>query len=996
MGTRHIYILVTAALPETGPEQAMSFQVWQLFIISILYLGLLFIIATAAEKKWLPESLINHPIVYTLSLGVYATSWSFYGSVGLAEREGYTFLAVYLGVTIAFLASPILLKPILRLIKEYQLSSLADLLAFRYHSPLSGILVTLLMLTGALPYMALQIQAVTDSLQILTHDTQPGFISLGFCLTISLFAILFGARHITPREKHEGLVVAIAFESLVKLVALMTVGLYAVFGVFNGFSGFSSWLENNTEATQALMRPIHDGPWAMMLILSFSAAFLLPRQFHMIFVENIKTSNLNYASWAFPLFLLLLNISIPPILWAGQSMDLSYGPDLFVLGVSMQSQSNILPIFIFIGGISAASAMIIVTTIALASMCLNHLFLPLALPKQKQNTVDLYSLLLWGKRTLILLIILAGYAFYLFLQTHQELTDLGLISFVAVAQFLPRIFGLLYWRKASRQGFVSGLAAGAVLWVITLVLPLFAKAGWLVNSPLEQIMLPMTSTDSAFWSLLANSFIFVLATLIWPQTEEESKAANACCNNNQKPTHAIPLASSIQQFESSLAATIGAETASKEINLALSDLAFSNKTLDRNDFAKLRIQIRHNLSGLIGPVLAGMVVNEQLEIDTSAKVAIADTIQFVEKSLLDSRLELKEISGELDSLRRFHRQVLHDLPLAVVTISPELQIVSWNREMEKLAVTEESSVLGKDLAHLSPPWSDLLIAFIKGNKAILRSIKVTMDAHTSILNLFKSDVSVSSENENHGFVVLIQDQSEIHQLESELAHSERLASIGRLAAGVAHEIGNPVTGIACLAQDIQAMPDDKQLQKESTDDILNLTHRISSIVHSLLSYSHLGTELGHSPEPVNLSGLIAESLRLISLSHKGKQINFINQCPDDLTLTGDHQKLLQVLVIILSNASDASKEGDQVLIQAKKIKDSIELKISDQGHGISEEIINKIFDPFFTTKQAGEGTGLGLSLAYNIIREHDGNIDISSQPDIGTSVTILLSQSRLS
>ncbi|MCK4707601.1 MAG: histidine kinase, partial [Gammaproteobacteria bacterium] len=421
----------------------MNFEVWQLFLISVLYLGLLFIIATAAEKKWLPESLIKHPIVYTLSLGVYATSWSFYGSVGLAEREGYTFLAVYLGVTIAFLASPILLKPILRLTKVNQLSSLADLLAFRYHSPFSGILLTLLMLTGALPYMALQIQAVTDSLQILTHETQSESISLGFCLTITLFAILFGARHISPREKHEGLVVAIAFESLVKLVALLTVGLYAVFGVFNGFSGFSSWLENNTEATEALMRPIHDGPWAMMLILSFSAAFLLPRQFHMIFVENIKSSNLNYASWAFPLFLLLLNISIPPILWAGQSMDLSYGPDLFVLGVSMQSQSAILPIFIFIGGISAASAMIIVTTIALASMCLNHLLLPVALPKQKKNTVvDLYGLLLWGKRILILLIILAGYAFYLFLQTHQELTDLGLISFVAVAQFLPGIFGL--------------------------------------------------------------------------------------------------------------------------------------------------------------------------------------------------------------------------------------------------------------------------------------------------------------------------------------------------------------------------------------------------------------------------------------------------------------------------------------------------------------------------------------------------------------------------
>ena len=188
----------------------MRFEAWHLFAISALYLGLLFVIATAAEKKWLPDALIKHPLVYTLSLGVYATSWTYYGSVGLADREGYAFLGVYMGLTIAFLASPILLRPILRLVKKYQLSSLADLLAFRYNSQLAGVLVTLFMLAGTLPYTALQIQAVTESLRILTGGNQPLLLSLGFCLTISLFAILFGSRHVRPREKHEGLVVAIA------------------------------------------------------------------------------------------------------------------------------------------------------------------------------------------------------------------------------------------------------------------------------------------------------------------------------------------------------------------------------------------------------------------------------------------------------------------------------------------------------------------------------------------------------------------------------------------------------------------------------------------------------------------------------------------------------------------------------------------------------------------------------------------------------------------
>ncbi len=968
----------------------MRFEIWHLFFISVAYLGLLFIIATAAEKKWLPPRLASHPFVYTLSLGVYATSWSYYGSVGLADREGYTFLAVYLGVTLAFLASPLLLRPILALIKQYQLSSLADLLAFRYHSPLAGILVTLFMLTGALPYMALQIQAVTDSLRILSSDTQTGYLSLGFCLTMSLFAILFGARHITPREKHEGLVVAIAFESLVKLIALLSVGLYAVFGIFNGYSGFSGWLENNTESTAALMKPIHDGPWAMMLLLSFSAAFLLPRQFHMIFVENIKSRNLATASWAFPLFLLLLNIFIPPILWAGQSLDLSFGPDLYVLGVAMQSQSPLLPVFIFIGGISAASAMIIVTTIALASMSLNHLLLPLTLGKQSDSPVNLYSLLIWGKRLLILLIILAGYAFYLFLQTHQELTDLGLISFVAVAQFLPGIFGLLYWRRASRHGFILGLCAGALLWIITLVLPLFSRAGWLLDSPLEYLLLPMSSTDSAFWTLLLNSLLFVAGSILWPQDAEERKAAEACCKDNLTPPQAIPYASSLEQFEANLAKTLGQETARKELALAIADLGLTGQTLDRNDFARLRIQIRHNLSGLVGPVLASMVVNEQLEVDTSARVAIADTIQFVEKSLQDSRLELNEMASELDSLRRFHRQVLHDLPLAAISVSPEGQTISWNKAMAELSGIHETEVIGQPLSKILPPWSRLIPPFIQGDQFILRSVRVTLDAGLKMLNLFKSEVSGRYENEQHGFVILLEDHSEIYQLESELAHSERLASIGRLAAGVAHEIGNPVTGIACLAQEMRAQPQDREFQQQGTNDILNLTGRISSIVQSLLSYSHVGAEIGHSPEPLQLKQLVDESIRLVSLSHKGKQITFNNRCQSDRILHADKQKLLQLLVIILSNACDASREQSSIDVDASYEQFQTRIDIRDYGHGIDADILPRIFDPFFTTKQPGEGTGLGLSLAYNIVREHDGTIEIDSTPEQGTTIIIRL------
>ncbi len=215
-------------------------------------------------------------------------------------------------------------------------------------------------------------------------------MALGFCITIGLFSILFGARHISLREKHHGLVVAIAFESLVKLVTLLIVGLFAIFGIFGGFSELNHYLELNPEANAALFKPVKEGPWATLMMLSFAAAFLLPRQFHMIFVENIDPKAINTASWAFPLFLLLLNISILPILWAGESLNLSIPADLYVLGITLKRGSSILPLLTFLGGLSAASAMIIVTTLALASMCMNHLVLPSSFPLRLSSVPTMY------------------------------------------------------------------------------------------------------------------------------------------------------------------------------------------------------------------------------------------------------------------------------------------------------------------------------------------------------------------------------------------------------------------------------------------------------------------------------------------------------------------------------------------------------------------------------------------------------------------------------
>jgi len=960
----------------------MQFELWHLFLAGVCYLGVLFLIASATDRGWIPESLASHPLVYSLSIGVYATSWSFYGSVGFAQKEGFNFLTIYLGTTLAFLASPILLRPILKITETYRLASLADLFAFRYHSQLAGILVTLLVLAGTLPYISLQIQAVTNTLQIMTNETEQSLIALMFCITIGLFSILFGTRHFALREKNRGLVVAIAFESLVKLITLLTVGLFAVFGIFGGFSELNQYLIDNPQANAALFKPVQEGPWVTLLVLSFAAAFLLPRQFHMIFVENIKARNIETASWAFPLFLLLLNISIPPILWAGQSMNLSIPADFFVLGITLDSGSTILPILTFLGGLSAASAMIIVTTLALASMFMNNFVLPASFPPKIATGSNMYDWLLWGRRFVIMLVVAIGYVFYLFQQQNPGLAGLGLISFVAVAQCLPGIAGLLYWSRANSKGFISGLIVGGSIWCFTLFIPLIERAG-IIHTPYFNIPdLAMKTTDGALWSLVLNSITFVIVSLLSRQSTEEREVAEACSRESFLIPPGEVKAASIAEFEQQLSSIVGFDIAHNEVNRALADLGLIPGEIQKNDLLNLRAQIYRNLSGLVGPVLSRMIVNEHLQIDRATKTALADTIQFVEHSQEKSRSELRGVSGELQALRRFHFQVLQDLPLGVVSINDDGYIASWNKAMAKLTGIDQQKAIGASIDQLQAPWQQLLANFIDSDEFLISKLKITVHNQIRVLNLFKAVVTREQENSS-GIAILIEDHSERYSLEKKLAHSERLASIGQLATGVAHEIGNPVTGIACLAQDLQADLKDTPAADAGLNQILTQTERISRIVRSLSNFSHAGAGDDYPAENVDLHQVVVEAINLVSLSQAASQLQYLNRCEAGTMITGFPQKLLQVFVNLLANATDASKPGQTITIDSEISNNNLLISVKDQGKGIPEVNLTRVFEPFFTTKMVGEGTGLGLSLAYNIIQEHGGSISVTRNSGAG-------------
>jgi PAS domain S-box-containing protein len=970
----------------------MTFELWILFIAGVAYLFTLFVIALAAESGWIPSWVARHPLTYVLSLGVYATSWSYYGSVGFAKAQGFSFLTIYLGVTLAFSLTPVLLMPILRLTRDYQLTSLADLFAFRYRGQLTGVLVTLFMLVGILPYISLQILAVTESIRALTQAT-PTLLALGFCITLIVFSILFGARHASAREKHEGLVVAIAFESAVKLIALCVVGAFAVFGLFGGVGGMERWLESNPQALTALYQPVQNGPWMVLMVLAFAAAFLLPRQFHMTFTENIAPRTLPVAAWGFPLFLLLLNLPIVPVLWAGTAFTPGLNPDYYVLGITLGHGSGWLTTIAFLGGVSAASAMMIVETLALAAMCLNHLVLPMSFSGREGPIENLYQRLLGWRRALIVVIILAGYGFYLLLQANQGLVQLGLISFVAVAQFLPGIVGLLFWPRATRTGFIGGLLGGGFVWAFALLVPLFERSGIIpFDVPLQQWLGVPNENPIAFgtfWSLTINALLFVVLSVLTRQSAEEEDAARAC--TRELPPRAAVMALSPQQFTDQLARLVGSQTAKREVLQALADLKMSETERRPRQLRRLRERIERNLSGLIGPLLARTVVTDRLHLHGGAQRALADTVRSLEDHLEESRSRLQGLAAELDALRRYHRQVLLELPLGVCALGPGGEVVIWNNAMERISGLGVREIGGATLSELPEPWDGLLRGFVEAKEQHLYKLQVNVRGRPRWFNLHKAviDDPISLAQSRGGMVVLLEDLTDRQILEAELTHSERLASIGRLAAGVAHEIGNPLTGIASLAQNLRHETDAGTMQ-ESIELIQQQTRRIADIVQTLVTFSHGGLPSERAFAPVAVAECVEEAIRLVRLSRAGKQVTWSNRCDKRTLVEGDHARLVQVFVNLLTNACDASQPGDLVELYSTAEAEFARIEVVDEGSGIPKQYLDRVFEPFFTTKQPGEGTGLGLPLVYNIVQDHGGSVSIESVVDHGTRVILRL------
>ena len=958
----------------------MSFELAELLLISFVYLLCLFGLAHATERGWIPRHWTRHPLIYVLSLGVYAGAWGVYGAVGMAHQYGYGYLAYYFGVCGAFLLAPVLLHPVLRITRAYQLTSLADLFAFRYRSQSAGTLVTLCSGAAILSLLSLQIQAVATSLTYLAPASSPGILAAAFSLMVMLFAMLFGARHGQGQDAHDGLIMAIALDSAIKLLGLLAVGAVVLFGVFDGFDGLNTWLRNRAPESLTLERRLGDHSWRALMLMSFAAALVMPHMFHVTFAENTSARALSRASWGLPLYLLLLALPVPLILWGGEALGVTAAADYTVLGVAQAVDSPALATFAYIAGMSAASGLMIVLTLALAGMVLNHVVLPLRPPRDEQN---IYSWLRWTKRLLIGLIILLALAFHGAIGEELGLESLGVLALAGVLQLLPGALGVLYWPEGNRRGVIAGLTAGMVLWLFTLVLPVSFNTSipfWpeLVD-PGEPS--PQDWTFFTFFSLTVNIAIFVAVSLLTRTSAEESRAAQACSVGAlSRPIRRELNASSSEEFKRQLASPLGRDVAHREVERALKHMNLASPEYRPYQLRRLRDRIEINLSGLLGPAVARDIIKRQLGFKPQGERDPRQDIHYVERTLEDYQSRLTGLAAELDNLRRHHRQTLQSLPIAACSIGDDGELLMWNHAMYNLTRIEPDSVIGSALPALEPPWGPLLSNFADGEEFHRYKHRMDLRGRPHWFNLHKSMIG-GPDQPGGGIVILLEDQTETRLLEDELIHSERLASVGRLAAGVAHEIGNPVTGIACLAQNLRLDSDQPEIL-ETADQVLIQTKRISRILQSMMNFARAGNysqSVNQIPCPIHRC--VEEAINLLSLSDQGRGVVFSNRCPRDLIVIGDEQRLVQVFINLLANARDASSDGAEVYVSGNLEGYSAIIEVIDNGSGIPADQLDHIFEPFYTTKGPSQGTGLGLSLVYSIIEEHYGNIQVESPAD---------------
>jgi len=705
---------------------------------SFAYLMLLFAVAYVGDARARGgRSIIGNAWVYALSMGVYCTAWTYFGSIGRAASAGLWFLPIYLGPTLGMLVAWMLLRKMIRIARVHRITSIADFIASRYgKSRLLAALVTVIAVVGIVPYVALQLKAIATGYALLTSGHAPAGGSVAgaawwrdstlyMALALAGFTIAFGTRHLDTTERHEGMVAAIAVESVVKLLAFLAVGAFVTWGLFEGPGDIFARAAARPDL-EPLLRLGGDsrfagGQWFALTLLAMLSLFFLPRQFQMMVVENVDERHVRRAAWAFPLYLLLINVFVLPIALGGLLHEASGGSDAetFVLSLPLAAGHPWLALVAFVGGLSAATGMIIVEAIAVSTMVCNDLVLPLLLRRGAGLARDLTGTLLGIRRSVILALLLLGYLYFRIAGEAYALVSIGLISFAAVAQFAPALLGGMYWKGGTRAGALAGLGAGFALWAYTLMLPSIAKSGWMPAGFMTEGLFGIallrpeqllglagldSLTHSLLWSLLANAGLYIGVSL-WraPSARETGQA--------------VLFVDVFERHEGSGAGPVfwrGRAQVDDLLALAARFLGEASARRLFEDYARRRgvdgiaalaadaelVQfVERELAGAIGGasarvMVASVVEEEPLDLDDVMRIldeasqlrAYSHALEDKSRSLERATAELREANAQLKSLDllkdEFMSSVTHELRTPLTSIRAFAELMADDPAMD--------------------------------------------------------------------------------------------------------------------------------------------------------------------------------------------------------------------------------------------------------------------------------------------------------------------------
>lgn len=693
---------------------------WSLIIIILLYLGLLFYIALMAERnkksKW-----VNNPYIYGLSLAVYCSAWTYYGSIGIAADKGINFLTVYLGPIIAAPLWIILLRKVIRISKQHKISSLADFISLRYgKNRFLGALVTFICVIGILPYLSLQLKAVSETFEIMSQKSE--YVSSSIfddstfyiALILAIFAAFFGTQATDASEKHRGIVTSVAFESLLKLVFFLTIGIYVTFYLFDGTSDivrqFST--QSNFESLVTLGGLEEGFTWFFTIMLSFIAIFLLPRQFQVAVLENNREKHIKTAIWLFPLYLLLFNIFVIFIAWAGKlKLGEGVNSEYFTLFLPLQEGNIFLAVLVFLGGLSAVISMVIVSSLALSIMVTNNLIIPYGflnnfIKNEPERNVKFIKNM---RRIAIFLIIIISYAFYYGFSVELSLYSIGLISFVVISQLAPSFFIGLFWNRGSSKGAIIGILGGFSVTFYTLLLPFTLEAltgdrSFVENGIFSLEMLKPHAlfgidflsppAHAFFWSISVNIVLYLYFSLNTKGNYRERNYAEMFVDSKnytslQDGAYVWKGEAYVEDIKNVLAKFLGESQAQKALRIFFTKYNLPSNTQFAD--AKLIHFSEQLLTGTIGSASAKILIEsvvkeeevslmEVLKILEESKEAIAESRVLKEKSdeLQDLTDQLKDVNQELVEKDKqkdeFLDTVAHELktPLTGIRASTEL------------------------------------------------------------------------------------------------------------------------------------------------------------------------------------------------------------------------------------------------------------------------------------------------------------------------------------